>query len=154
MGKVNALFLWGLALSGKSMLTDPVAKLMVLDAEYTSGCNGFNFSLCTSAILIVFEDVSSLPTTSMPTLKCLFEGRPTQVAVKHKSHQKIERTPIIITSNFELKKLFDKELNTKNLDAFKKKIFQYQFPTTWDSNGIQPNVNSKHFLYRMANNNP
>ena len=151
-GKVNALFLWGPPSSGKSMLTDLVRKVMVLDAEYTPGRNSYNFSSCTSATLIVFEDMSSLPTTSMPTLKCLFEGRPTQVAVKHKSHQKIERTPIIITSNFELKKLFDKELNTTNLDAFEKRIIQYQFPTTWDSSGIQPNVNPKHFLQWLKEN--
>lgn len=99
----NTLWLYGPPGTGKTMIAMLISKLFATYYGTSQGQDGdFYFSGWVNQNLIVLEELFAMPQT-LEDMKKLFQGIPVDVNYKYATSKiRIERTPIIVTSNHEL----------------------------------------------------
>lgn len=99
--KINALRLWGVPNSGKTLLANCIVSPFVVCYMNNHGSeNEFFMSNMLNKSIILCEELYITIATA-EDLKSVLGGQPIDIAKKFLEKQTLKRTPVIITSNYE-----------------------------------------------------
>ncbi len=124
--KINTFCIVGQPNAGKSKMLrslQPIAKYY--GEIHTSDGSAFNFMNSINTACIFMEEPRITPEVVEQT-KLIFEGQRTQVKVKNRDDEWLERTPVIITSNSQITRWCPQE--TKAINARMHQFFAKTAP--------------------------
>jgi len=106
--KTNCFMLQGVSNAGKTYWMSPLFQQAHLKGQ-TMVSQDFKFMNCLNKEIIEIPELTLSKMDEVEELKKVFEGLPTQVNVKNKPPQLLERTPVILTTNSVPWKYFSEE---------------------------------------------
>jgi len=97
--KKNTMILYGPSNTGKSCFIRPFTSLYRF-GEITNS-NSFMYQNCIDKDLILWEE-PLIGNSELEKFKLVSEGSPTEVSIKFRAPEKLERTPLLITTNHHI----------------------------------------------------
>ena len=97
--KKNTMILYGPSNTGKSCFIRPFMSLYRF-GEITNS-NSFMYQNCIDKDLILWEE-PLIGNSELEKFKLVSEGSPTEVSIKFRAPEKLERTPLLITTNHHI----------------------------------------------------
>nr|QTE04123.1 MAG: nonstructural protein 1 [Ficedula parva densovirus] len=139
--KKNTLKLVGIPNSGKTLIANLLRKVFICANWLNSSAgSAFNFGNLTYASLIIVEE-PFLPPPLLEDFKSICGGASVSVDVKYSNYEALNRTPVLITSNFsEVSRGYAAAVSEQAIN-----LRSYQFTFTA---GLQPTfeVTPEHLL--------
>lgn len=123
--KINALRMWGVPNSGKTLLANCICAPFVTCYMNNHGSeNEFFISNMLNKAIILCEELYITIATA-EDFKSVLGGQQLDIAKKYEEKQILRRTPVVITSNYE--KFGRGHLNSTDENALKLRCENYQF---------------------------
>lgn len=100
--KKNTMKFWGVPNSGKSLLARMIVKFFICSYNSNHGSEQpFHFSNFLNKAIVLCDELY-VTTATVEDYKCILGGEPLDIDKKFHNMQLLSKTPIILTSNFEL----------------------------------------------------
>lgn len=123
--KINCLRLWGTPNSGKTLLANCISEPFVVCYMNNHGAeNEFFISNMLNKSLILCEELYITVATA-EDFKSVLGGQPLDIAKKYEEKQVLQRTPVVVTSNYE--KFGRGHLSSVDERALALRCFDYHF---------------------------
>nr|QKE60686.1 MAG: replication protein [Dependoparvovirus sp.] len=126
-GKRNTVWLFGPATTGKTILAEAIAHAVPFFGCVNWTNENFPFNDCVNKMLIWWEE-GKMTTKIVESAKAILGGSQVRVDQKCKSSSPIEQTPVIITSNTPMYRVYDGNSTTfEHEKPLKDRMFCFEF---------------------------
>ncbi len=136
LNKINTLVLIGESDAGKSMIINRLIHgLQVASITRTGDASQFHLQNVISKRVLTFEEPRITPAT-VDDFKLLLGGEPMETQIKHQEPEKVDRTPVLITTNKDL----GYHLNPSDSTALENRYKLFHFKLIIGKSMLNPSI--------------